>query len=142
MSEETNNRTIIQEQDILLIKSPFQQEQMDKPVSSFTGIPMSSSSPFVEVVWDPVRKTLAIISKIKKESFHFLPKLSGGGAPLPNNDKSSQAMMPYQQERILIETFHEYFISEKEDIISFLETYAINTEFDWLSFLNAKTTKK
>ena len=32
MSEETNNRTIIQEQDILLIKSPFQQEQMDKPV--------------------------------------------------------------------------------------------------------------
>lgn len=141
MSEETNNRTIIQDQDILLIKSPFQQEQMEKPVDSFSGIPMSTESPFVEIIWDPVRKTLAIISKIKKESFHFLPKLSGGGAPLPNNDKASQAMMPYQQERVLIETFHEYFIHDKADVIQFLETYAINPEFDWASFVNDKKKK-
>ena len=42
---------------------------MEKPVDSFSGIPMSTESPFVEIIWDPVRKTLAIISKIKKESF-------------------------------------------------------------------------
>lgn len=141
MSKETN-KTIVQDQDVLLIKSPFQQEQMEKPVDSFAGIPMSAESPFVEIIWDPVRKTLAIISKIKKESFHFLPKLSGSGNPLPNNDKASQAMMPYQQERILIETFHEYFIHDKADIISFLETYAINIDFDWKSFLDAKEPKK
>lgn len=141
MSVKTN-KTIVKEQDVLLIKSPFQQEQMENPVNSFTGIPMSAESPFVEIVWDPVRKTLAVISKIKKESFHFLPKLAGSGNPLPNNDKATNAMMPYQQERVLIETFHEYFISDKKDIIAFLETYAINPEFDWMSFIDAKPSSK
>jgi hypothetical protein len=128
--------------NVMLVKSPFQQEQMESPVDSFSGIPMNADSPFVEIIWDPVRRTLAIISKIKKESFHFLPKLSGGGAPLPNNDKSSQAMMPYQQERILIETFHEYFIYDRADVERFLKTYAFNEDFDWTSFLDAKVPKQ
>ena len=140
MSKETI-KTIVNDQDILLIKSPFQQEQMDTPVDSFSGIPMSPESPFVEIIWDPVRKTLAIISKIKKESFHFLPKLSGGGSPLPNNDKASQAMMPYQQERVLIETFHEYFIHDKADAEKFLKTYAFNQDFNWKIFLDDKAKK-
>ena len=133
-----SEKETVQDQDILLIKSPFQQEQMEESVDSFSGIPMSASSPFVEIIWDPVRKTLAIISKIKKESFHFLPKLSGGGAPLPNNDKASQAMMKYQQERVLIETFHEYFISDKKEIDAFLKTFAYNQNFAWKSFLDKK----
>ena len=85
MSKETN-KTIVQDQDVLLIKSPFQQEQMEKPVDSFAGIPMSAESPFVEIIWDPVRKTLAIISKIKKESLMRLirklaDKFAVAGAP-------------------------------------------------------------
>ena len=133
-----SKETAVQLKNVMLVKSPFQQEQMEKPVDSFVGIPMSSDSPFVEIIWDPVRKNLAIISKIKKESFHFLPKLGGNGAPLPNNDKSSAAMMPYQQERVLIETFHEYFISDKKDIEAFLTAYAFNEDFAWKAFLAKK----
>lgn len=137
MSEETNKH-----QNILLIVSPFQQEQMEKPEDSFSGVPMSADSPFVEIIWDPVRSTLAIISKIKKESFHFLPKLGGNGAPLPNNSKESAAMMPYQQERVLIETFHEYFIHDLDDIRRFLKTYAYNQDFDWEKYIGVVKKKK
>ena len=112
---------------IYYVSTQFQQEGMEKPENNFSGIPVDNDSPFVEIVWDPVRKNLAIISKTKKESFHFMPKLKGNGAPLPNNDKDTAAMMPYQQERLLIETFHEYYITDKKEIIDFLEKTAINT---------------
>ena len=118
-------------QNIMLIQSEFQQEGMEKAEPSFSGIPTTSESPFVEILWDPVRSTLAIISKIKKESFHFLPKLNGSGSPLPNNSKDSNAGMPYQQERMLIETFHEYFITDLEDVRVFLKTYVSNQSFNW-----------
>jgi hypothetical protein len=107
---------------------------MENPEKNFSGIPVDNNSPFVEIVWDPVRKNLAIISKTKKESFHFMPKLKGNGAPLPNNDKDSAAMMPYQQERLLIETFHEYYISDVEEIKDFIKQTMVN-DFDFEAFL-------
>jgi len=135
MPKEINNNTI---GNIMLIKSSFQQEQMEKAVDNFSGVPMSTDSPFVEIIWDPVRYTLAIISKIKKESFHFLPKLNGSGIPLPNNNKQSAAQVPYQQERVLIETFHEYFIEDLDDVKKFLTVYAYNQDFDWDAFVGKK----
>jgi hypothetical protein len=137
MSKETNVN-----QNIMLAKSMFQQENMEKGEPAFIGIPMSPESAFVEILWDPVRSTLGVISKIKKESFHFLPKLGGSGAPLPNNDQKSNQQMPFQQERIKIETFHEYFITDLEDIRRFLTTFVYNQDFDWDKFVGVVKKKK
>jgi hypothetical protein len=124
--------------NIMLVKGFFHLEDMEKPLPNFIGIPMDADSPFVEIIWDPRKKVLGVVSKVTKEKFQFVPKLSSKGTPLPNNDKSTNQIAPYQQERLLIQTFHEYYISDQKEIDEFLKIYAFNTKFDWKNFTEAE----
>lgn len=124
--------------NIMLVKGFFHQEGMDKPLPNFIGIPMDSSSPFVELIWDPKEKVLGVVSKVVKDKFQFVPKLSSKGTPLPNNDRSTNKIAPFQQERLLLKTFHEYYISDQKEIETFLKMYAYNPKFDWAEFVNAE----
>lgn len=124
--------------NIMLVKGFFHQEGMEKPLPNFIGIPMETDSPFVEIIWDPKEKVLGVVSKVTKDKFQFVPKLSSKGVPLPNNDKNTAQIVPFQQERLLIKTFHEYYISDQKEIIEFLKLYAYNPKFDWDQFVNAE----
>ena len=42
-----------------------------------------------------------------------------------------------KQDRHKLEVFQEYYISEPESIKEFINLIAINSEFDYLSFMNA-----
>jgi len=119
----------------MLVESVFVDGPGD-PVKNFIGIPMDADAPFLEIVFDPSKKILGIVSKTLKPQFHFMPKIDGNGFPKPNSNKALKEQYPMAQERLLIDTYHEYYIRTSKEIEAFLKMYAFNaTTFDWKSFL-------
>lgn len=121
--------------NMMLIKNVFTEGQAEV-LENFTGIPLTDDCPFVEIIFDPEKKILGVVSKHKKQQFHFLPKLDSNGLPKPNSNKAMAQQMPIAQERLLLETYHEYYIRDPKEISNFIEMYAANANtFDWKSFL-------
>lgn len=119
---------------MLLVEGVFI-DNPSNPVKNFIGIPINETCPFIELVFDPEKKILGIVSKHKKNQFHFVPRLDGNGMPKPNSNKVMQQTQPFAQERLLLETYHEYYLRTPEEIDAFLNMYVINTDFNWKSFL-------
>ena len=103
---------------------------------SFKMIPVNEECPYVEAIYDPKQKVLAIISKISKEQFHMLPRLDESGNMIPaKNPKEGQN--PYKQQRVVIDTFQEYYIPSESEIKHFVDMFAVNHgTFDYEQFMN------
>lgn len=108
-------------------------EWNEKP--TFRMISISNDCPYNEVIYDPEIKTLAIISKEKKQSFQMLPKLDVNGEitmikrALPTGRK-------FAEERKVVETYYEYYITKEEEIKTFVSLLAANAEtFPWSTLL-------
>ena len=59
---------------------------------------------------------------------------------LPKLDEYGQAITGtkgMKQERHKLEVFQEYYISDVESIKTFVNLFAVNADFDYLSFINA-----
>jgi len=108
--------------NMLLISSLF------KGNDSFSMIPVTDDCPYVEVLFDPSNKLLVVISKLKKEVLHMVPRLDESGNPM--KDK----LQKFKEQRIQIETFNEVYIIKKEEIINFISNFAVNKDFDYLKF--------
>jgi len=121
--------------NILLVESVYI-ENPAKPQKNFVGIPIDESCPFIELVFDPENKVLGIVSKHRKPQFHFVQKLDSNGMPKVNNNKAMREQQPFAQERLLLETYHEYYIRNADEIQSFLDMYVFNKDFNWKQFLN------
>lgn len=98
-------------------------------------ISISNDCPYNEVIYDPEIKTLAIISKEKKQSFQMLPKLDLNGEitmikrALPTGRK-------FAEERKVVETYYEYYITKEEEIKAFVSLLAVNAEtYPWSELL-------
>ena len=63
-------------QNMMLVNSAF------RNAKSFTLIPVSIDSPYVEAMFDPSSGVLAVISKVMKQSYHMVPKLDDTGQPV------------------------------------------------------------
>ena len=63
-------------QNMMLVNSSF------RNAKSFTLIPVSQDSPYVEAMFDPTSGILAVISKVMKQSYHMVPKLDDNGQPI------------------------------------------------------------
>ena len=116
--------------NMMLINSAF------RNAKSFSIIPASNDCPFVEAMYDPSSGILAVISKVKKESFHMLPKLDENGEPVrlkvPNNITGKTV----KEQRVLVETFGEHYIADKSDIEAFILLFAINaSSFDYKQYM-------
>lgn len=114
-------------------------------VESFSLIPVSNDSPYVEAMYDPSSNILAVISKVKKNSFHMVPRLNEEGQPqrlkLPNKETGKTI----KEQRVDMETFSEFYISNKKEIENFINVFAINADtFDFKKYteIDAKETKK
>lgn len=92
---------------------------------TFKMIPVALDAPFNEVIFDPEQKVLAIVGKEKKQTFHMLPKLDDAGRLMPLKQKRVDGK-DYAEERRLIETYYEYFIEDKQEIIDFVKAFALN----------------
>lgn len=107
---------------------------------SFRLMPIQENCTFIEGLYDPAQKVLVMISKQKKESFHMLAKLNENGdaqklkAPRTNGK-------PFPEERKTIDTYQEYYISEKKEIENIIEMFAVNADtFLYKDFLEKDIT--
>jgi len=118
MSKETNYKKMM-----LVV-----QEHQGFP--TFSMIRMDEDCPYVECIYLPQEKRLAIITTVQKDTFHFLPKIDTNGdivraTKRPNGNH-------YKEERKALKTFYEYELMNAEDIEAFINTVAINaSEFDF-----------
>ena len=104
---------------------------------TFRMIPMTDDCPFNEAIYDPIEKVLAIISKDLKEKPMMMPKLSDKG--LPVQVKKVDGTLGLQEQRILMEAYYEYYITEKADVREFVEKFAINPSHkSFQSFIKEK----
>lgn len=120
----------------MLIKSVWQ----DKP--TFRLIPLSPESRYVECVYEPNAKILIAISSDKKAIFHMLNKLDDNGEPVKKKGAmiASEVSTPYKQERKLVDTYQEYYITDQSDIKIFIENMAVNSDsFDYEKILKEPT---
>lgn len=101
---------------------------------TFSLMPVSKDCPFVECIYNPKAKTLAIIGKEKKDAFHMLPRLDPNGQP--EKIKNSNPEAPKTQ-RVSQETYKEYYITGVVEVEDFIKKFAVNHEsFGFKKFLD------
>jgi hypothetical protein len=104
---------------MMIVKS----EWNNKPTIKM--MPISTGCPYVECIYDPESKVLAVIGLTRKSVFHMMPKLDDNGDVVMRKVKTDGAK-PYKEDRRSVETFQEYYISDKAQIMEFMEMFACN----------------
>ena len=113
----------------MLVNSTF------RNAKSFTLIPVSMDSPYTEAMFDPASGILAVISKVMKQSYHMVPKLNDDGEPIRLKSPNQQTGKTVKEERRLVDTFSEFYLTDKADIDTFIHMFAVNAEsFDYAKF--------
>jgi hypothetical protein len=130
----TKKTAQVVEPSMLLIESSFM-ENPSEPVKNFSGIPVKDDCPYIELIFDPKKKILGVISKHIKQSIQSITKLDNNGFPKETTNKKFKEQFPFQQERLLMDTYHEYYIRNEKEIEEFLNMHAVNPKFDWKSYL-------
>ena len=116
-------------QNMMLVKSSF------RNTKSFALIPVSNDSPYVEAMYDPSSNILAVISKVMKQSYHMVPKLDDDGQPMRLKNPNQQTGKTVKEERRLVDTFSEFYLSDLDDIQAFIRMFAVNAaSFDLEEF--------
>jgi hypothetical protein len=110
-------------QNMMLVNSSF------RNAKSFTLIPVSQDSPYVEAMFDPTSGILAVISKVMKQSYHMVPKLDDNGQPIRLKTPNQQTGKTVKEERRLVDTFSEFYLSDRSDIETFIHMFAVNAEW-------------
>ena len=109
-------------QNMMLVNSSF------RNAKSFTLIPVSADSPYVEAMFDPQSSILAVISKVMKQSYHMVPKLNDDGEPVRLKSPNQQTGKTVKEERRLVDTFSEFYLTDRKDIETFIHMFAINAD--------------
>ena len=124
-------------QNMMLVNSTF------RNAKSFTLIPVSMDSPYTEAMFDPASGILAVISKVMKQSYHMVPKLNDDGEPMRLKTPNQQTGKTVKEERRLVDTFSEFYLTEKADIDTFIHMFAVNVEtFDYSKFTEVDVKEK
>jgi hypothetical protein len=122
------------EKTMMIYSSDWQGEK------SFRMLPVHEDCPFNEVIFDPKQRVLAIISKDAKEKPQMLPKLNGNGQMIKIKGLSpAEAESPYHpnyvEERVMMDTYYEYYMDNMDDIHAFVTLMAVNADHD--AFIHA-----
>jgi len=105
-------------------------------VPSFSLMPVDNDCPYIECLYNPMEKILAIIGKTKKDTFHMITKVDESGFPIKLKTGAT-AENPYKKQRVSQESYTEYYIRDRKEIESFIKTFAINhEEFDYMLTLD------
>ena len=92
---------------------------------TFRMLPIDVDCPYNEVIYDPENKVLAIISKEFKEKPQLFPKMTPKGDIIVKRTDDPEKK-PYVEERLMMDTYYEYYIKDSEDIQLFIDYLAIN----------------
>lgn len=116
--------------NMMLISSAF------RNAKSYSLVPVAQDCPYVEAMYDPSSSILAVITKTKKDSFHMVPRLDENGQPMRLKAPSPETGKVIKEQRVTVETFSEFYITEKEEIDNFIKIFAINSDsFDYGSMM-------
>jgi hypothetical protein len=108
------------------------------PYKTFALVPLDSSCPWVEVIFEPTGGTLIAISKEKKQTYKMLPKLDDNGDPQELKLMKRNGGQAYKEERRLVETFHEIVITGLESTREFVKQFAVNADsYDYEKHMQA-----
>ena len=107
-------------QNMMLISSAFRQ------VKSFSLVPVTEDCPYVEAMFDPSASILAVITKVKKNSFHMVPRLNDDGQPIRLKAPNKETGKTVKEQRVSVDTFSEFYVTDKEEIKNFIGMFAIN----------------
>lgn len=122
--------------NMLVVTSTF------RGAKSFNLIPATPECPYVEAMFDPSSGILAVISKVMKQSYHMLPKLDDNGDVLRVKGGPREGGKTVREERRLVDTFSEFYITDKTEIENFINIFGINAEqFDYSQYLNVDVDK-
>lgn len=105
---------------------------------TFRMLPLSQDCPFNEVIFDPNTKVLAVISKEFKEKPHMFPKLNATGKPMSGTGAFSEVL----EERLVMDTYYEYYIDNLRDVKNFVNRFAINNDHEVLSVIDEVITEE
>tara|TARA_R100001440_G_scaffold136_3_gene367 strand:+ start:2420 stop:2875 length:456 start_codon:yes stop_codon:yes gene_type:complete len=96
------------------------------PYKTFKLMPATNDCPYVEAIFDPGSKILAVISKTYKGSYHMVPKLDDNGDEVKLRVGKRTNGKEIKEQRVMMDTHAEYYITDAEEIKGFVETFGIN----------------
>lgn len=91
---------------------------------TFRLMPVTNDCPFVEAIYDPSTKVLAIIGKTTVQKPLMLPKLNDKGQTIPIKGAESRVV----EERRIMDTFTEYYMDNTTEIIDFIKRFVVNAD--------------
>ena len=111
---------------------------------TFKMMPAVDECPFTEVIYDPTSTLLVVVGKHSKENFETLPRLDDNGDPISVGKGTRPNGKPIREQRILMNVLHEYYITEYDEQVKFIEQFALNaTDYDYKAYLrNLEEEKK
>ena len=92
--------------------------------STFRMMPVDKDCPYNEAIFDPEQKVLAIISKDSKDKPMMMPRINDKGDIIPA--KRADGKQWWQEQRVIIPAYYEYYIEDINDIVAFVERFAVN----------------
>ncbi len=99
----------------------------EKNSPTFKMIPTHQMCPFNECIFDPESKTLAVIGITRQQNYRMLIKIDENGDPeYLKNGKVRSGGKNYKEERRLVETLSEYYITDEMEIRWFVTKFAEN----------------
>ena len=109
---------------------------------SFKLVPITEDCPYAEALYDVNTGLLAVISKIKKQVFHNVPKLDDNGDIQYMKLGKRENGKPFKEERRTLETFHEYYIIEENEIVNFIKLFTVNEEnYNYMQYIELARKK-
>ena len=103
-------------------------------IPSFSMMPILNECPYIEVLYNPKGKILVAIGKTKKDSFHFVPRISDDGDKIRRKNKGPKGE-EFKMQRVQQESYTEYYITHPDDVKDFITTFGLNhKDFDYKKF--------
>ena len=107
------------------------------PYKTFKMIPITLYCPYIEAIFDPSTKMLAIVSKDKKPTYHFVAKLDENGDTIPMKIGRRINGKDFKEQRIMIDTYQEYYLNNLNEIKLLIENFAVNSKnYDYEKIMN------
>jgi hypothetical protein len=100
----------------------------------FRLIPISNECVYSEGLFDPESQVLVMMSKSTKQTVHLVPKLDENGDIIPLK-KPRPNGKNYKEQRLVLDTYTEYYVSNREEIAAFVNKFADNAKsFDFQAY--------
>lgn len=113
--------------------------QWSNEIPTFKLVPLTQDCPFIEMIYAPEHKSLAMINKEKKGQFKFIPQIDQNGDVMRTKNGVRQSGTNVKEERKLVEVNYEHYIINEKEQEEVIRMFAINADsFDFLSHLKGE----